>query len=82
MRPSFKVVAARNVKKELTPSYERKYSCKNVVYDDINQHEACDGEVWRERELSIETKKQSHGGKMNLALSALPYPPLGLCQTL
>lgn len=82
MRPAFKVVAARNVKKELTPSYERKYSCKNVVYDDINQHEACDGEVWRERELSIETKKQSHGGKMNLALSALPYPPLGLCQTL
>lgn len=44
MRPDFKVVAARDVKKKLTPSYERKYSCKNAVYDDINQHEACDRE--------------------------------------
>lgn len=44
MRPDFKVVAARDVKKALTPSYETKYSCKNAVYDDINQHEACDGE--------------------------------------
>lgn len=49
MRPDFKVVAARDVKKELTPSYERKYSCKNAVYDDINQHEACDRE-YEERE--------------------------------
>lgn len=43
MRPDLKVVAARDVKKELTPSYERSYSRKNAVYDGINQCGACDG---------------------------------------
>lgn len=72
MRPDFKVVAARDVKKELTPSYERKYSRKNAVYDDINQREACEG-GYGEGKFGIETRKQSHGGEMNFSL---PVPPL------
>lgn len=71
MRPDFKVVAARDVKKELTPSYERKYSRKNAVYDDINQREACE-EGYGEGKFGIETRKQSHGGEMNFSLPVLP----------
>lgn len=75
MRPDFKVVAARDVekkeRKELTPSNERKYSRKNAVYGDINQREACDGENG-EGEFGIETRKQSHGGKMNFTFPVLP----------
>lgn len=63
MGPDFKVVAAREVKKELTPSYERSYSRKNAVYDDINQHGACDGKYGK-CEFGIKTRKQSQEGKM------------------
>lgn len=59
------------MKKELTPSYERKYSRKNAVYDGINQREACD-EGYGEGKFGIETRKQSHGGEMNFSLPVLP----------
>lgn len=40
MRPDLKVVAAREVKKQLTPSYERSDRHENAVYDNINQRGA------------------------------------------
>lgn len=64
MRPDLKVVAAREVKKELTPSYKRSYSLENAVYDSINQCGACDGK-YGEREFGIDSRKQSQEGKMS-----------------
>lgn len=57
MRPDLKVVAAREVKKELTPSYKRSYSRENAVYDSINQRGGCDGK-YGEREFGIDSRKQ------------------------
>lgn len=75
MRLDFEAVAAREVKKELTPSYESNCSRKNAVYDDINQRGACDGE-YGECEFGIETRKQSREGKMGLQprFPVLPSP--------
>ena len=64
MRPDLKVVAAREVKKELTPSYKRSYSLENAVYDSINQCGACEGK-YGEREFGIDSRKQSQEGKMS-----------------
>lgn len=69
MRPDLKVVAARKVKKELTPSYES-YSRKNAVYDSINQHGACDGK-YGEPEFGIKTKSK----RKNEVSSRFPPPP-------
>lgn len=80
MSPDLKVVAAREVKKELTPSYERSYSLKTAVYDDINQRGACDGK-YGEREFGIETRKQSQEGKMSFRPLS-PPPPLPPCVSL
>lgn len=71
MSPDLEVVAAREVKKELTPSYKRSYRLKNAVYDDINQRGALDGK-YGEREFGVETRKQSQEGKMSFRL---PFPP-------
>ena len=67
MRPDLKVVAAREVKKELTPSYGRSYGRKNAVYDDINQCGACDGK-YGGPEFGIDTRKHSQEGKMSFCL--------------
>lgn len=74
MRPDLKVVAARKVKKELTPSYES-YSRKNAVYDSINQHGACDGK-YGEPEFGIKTRQQSQKEKMSFhpVFRLLPPP--------
>lgn len=77
MSPDLKVVAAREVKKELTPSYDRSYSLKNAVYDNINQRGAGDGK-YGEREFGIETRKQSQEGKMSFR-PLFPPHPLSLC---
>lgn len=77
MSPDLKVVAAREVKKELTPSYERSYSLTNAVYDDINQRGACDGK-YGESEFGVETRKQSQKGKMSFR-PLFPPHPLSLC---
>lgn len=78
MSPDLKVVAAREVKKELTPSYKRSYSLKNAVYDDINQRGACDGK-YGEREFGIETRKQSQEGKMSFRRPFSTPPPPSPC---
>ena len=67
MRPDLKGVAAREVKKELTPSYKRSYSLENAVYDSINQCGACEGK-YGEREFGIDSRKQSQEGKMSFLL--------------
>ena len=64
MRPDLKVVAAREVKKELTPSYKRSYSRENAVYDSINQCGAWDGK-YGEGEFGIDSRKQSQERKMS-----------------
>jgi hypothetical protein len=66
MRPGFKVVAAREVKKDLTPSYERSYSRRNAVYGDINQCGACGGEY---------RNKETKSGRRNEFVPPFPIPP-------
>lgn len=76
MRLDSKALTAREVKKELTPSYERSCSLENDVYDDINQRAACDGE-YEECEFGRETRKQNPEGKMCFHLPFLiPSLPL------
>lgn len=80
MSPDLKVVAAREVKKELTPSYERSYSLKNAVYDDINQRGACDGK-YGEREFGIRNKetKSRRKNEFSPPFSTPPPRPLPPC---
>lgn len=77
MSPDLKLVAAREVKKELTPSYERSHSLTNAVYDDINQRGACDGK-YGESEFGVETREQSQKGKMSFRPLFSTPPPLPL----